>query len=55
MIGIRNPKINLDSLKELFWEAHKAFLKNHKALLDGKLSERCLCGVLCMSLISSWI
>lgn len=46
MIGIRNPKIDLESLKKLFWAAHKAFLKNHKALLDGKLSERCLCGAL---------
>ena len=46
MIGTRNPKINFDSLKELFWVVHKAFLKNHKALLDGKLSERCLCGAL---------
>ena len=24
----------------------KLFLRNHKALLDGKLSERCLCGAL---------
>ena len=46
MIGTRSPKINFDGLKELFWAAHKAFLKNNKALLDGKLSERCLCGAL---------
>lgn len=46
MIGTRNQKIDLESLKKLFWAAHKAFLKNHKALLDGKLSERCLCGAL---------
>lgn len=46
MIGTRKPKINFDGLKELFWSAHKAFLKNHRELLEGKLSERCLCGAL---------
>lgn len=46
MISTGKPKINFDGLKELFWEAHKAFLKNHRELLDGKLSERCLCGAL---------
>lgn len=46
MIGTRKPKINFDVLKELFWAAHKAFLKNHRELLEGKLSERCLCGAL---------
>lgn len=46
MIGTRKPKINFDSLKKLFWAAHKAFFENHRELLDGKLSERCLCGAL---------
>ena len=46
MIGTRKPKINFDALKELFWAVHKAFLKNHRELLDGELSERCVCGAL---------
>ena len=46
MIGTRNAKTDFNTLKELFWEAHKAFLQNHRELLDGKLSERCLCGAL---------
>lgn len=46
MIGTRNAKTAFNSLKKLFWAAHKAFLKNHRELLEGKLSERCLCGAL---------
>ena len=46
MIGIRNAKTDFNSLKKLFWAAHKAFLKNHRELLDWELSERCLCGAL---------
>lgn len=46
MIGTRNAKTDFNSLKELFWSAHKAFLKNHRELLEEKLSERCLCGAL---------
>ena len=46
MIGTRKPKTDFNSLNKLFWAAHKAFLKNHRELLDGKLSERCLCGAL---------
>lgn len=46
MIGTRNAKTDFNSLKKLFWAAHKAFLKNHRKLLDWKLSERCLCGAL---------
>lgn len=46
MIGTRRPKINFDGLKELFWSDHKVFLKNQWRLIEGKLSERCLCGAL---------
>lgn len=46
MIGTGKPKINFDGLKELFWSDHKVFLKNHRKLIEGKLSERCLCGAL---------
>lgn len=46
MIGTRNAKTDFNSLKKLFWAAHKAFLKNHRELLDWELSERCLCGAL---------
>ena len=46
MIGTKKPKTDFNSLNKLFQEAHKAFLKNHRELLDGKLSERCLCGAL---------
>ena len=46
MIGTRNAKTDFNTLKELFWSAHKAFLKNHRELLEEKLSERCLCGAL---------
>ena len=46
MTDTRKPKTDFNGLKKLFWVAHKAFLKNHIELLNGKLSERCLCGVL---------
>ena len=46
MIGTRRPKINFDGLKELFWSDYKVFLKNQWRLIEGKLSERCLCGAL---------
>ena len=46
MIGTRNAKTDFNSLKKLLWAAHKAFLKNHRELLDWELSERCLCGAL---------
>lgn len=47
------PEINFDNLKAMFWEANRAFLENYASLLKRELSERCLCGALCMSLISS--
>lgn len=39
-------EINLKNLKEMFWEANRAFLENHASLLKRELSERCLCGAL---------
>ena len=46
MTGTRKQKTDFDSLKELFWVAHKAFLESHRRLIEEKLSERCLCGAL---------
>lgn len=38
--------IEQENLKELFWEANEAFIKNNSVLLKIRLSERCLCGAL---------
>ena len=37
---------NYQKLKDLFWEANRDFMERNYVLLDGELSERCLCGAL---------
>lgn len=45
-MDITEQKNNYQNLKDFFWEANRAFLEKNYVLLDGELSERCLCGAL---------
>lgn len=43
---ITRDENGFENLKEMFWEANRAFLENHVSLIRRKISERCLCGAL---------
>lgn len=45
-MDITRAKNGFENLKELFWEANRAFMEKNYVLLDRDLSERCLCGAL---------
>ena len=45
-MNITKQEISVGNLKELFWEANEAFIKNNRVLLKRRRSERCLCGAL---------
>lgn len=43
-MDVTMQEYSLENLKELFWEANEAFIKNNRVLLKRRLSERCICG-----------
>lgn len=45
-MNITKQENSFGDLKELFWKANEAFIKNNRVLLKRRLSERCLCGAL---------
>lgn len=45
-MDITEQENNYQNLKDLFWEAHRAFMEKSYVLLDEEVSERCLCGAL---------